>query len=228
MKRVAIILAAGVGNRFSTSVLKQFSNLNGKDLYLHSIEAFHEFDPELNIFLVLPEHKFGFIKWAERVLENLPEEIPITLVRGGVKRADSVNMALEYIEEESEVFIHDAARPCVSVDLIKKIHHEFEEKGNAVPYVKATDSIRIKQGDMVTSLDRDNVLNIQTPQVFKSKELKSAYETYFNNEALDDSEILSNSGIEINYVEGDRENIKVTYPFELEMAGVILSRRKNE
>ena len=135
---------------------------------------------------------------------------------------DSVKAGLQQVDDEAVVFVHDAARPCLEVELIKQLMQTFQEYGNAVPTVDLVDSLR-KSNGQESWVDRNDYQSVQTPQAFKAGFLKRALMTNNKIQALDDAQVMEMNGHKIHTVKGNHQNIKVTLPTDLKLAALILS-----
>ena len=213
-------MAAGLGRRFDDQVPKQFHLINGKPLIFYSLKAFFDFNPNIKIILVL--NKKWFTHWNEMCASS-KMNIPHLVVEGGESRSESVSKALNEVPDSSCVMIHDAARPCLKLDLIERLYKGFLENGNAVPSLPVTNAIRKVTAGKSEWLDRDLYHNIQTPQVFLSSDLKKALRENMAHDCFDESELMEKNGNPIFTVLGDPINIKVTYPLDIQLAGLILS-----
>ncbi|WP_316736961.1 2-C-methyl-D-erythritol 4-phosphate cytidylyltransferase [Pedobacter aquatilis] len=221
MKYFAIIVAGGSGNRMQTETPKQFLLLNNLPVLMHTIKAFasSEFQPKILVVLNQQQHSY----WAKLCREfnfNVPHEV----IAGGSERFHSVKNAIDTISEESVISIHDAVRPVISKKLIDKSFQYALEHGNVIAAIKPIDSIRKQTGENTEAVNRDDFFMIQTPQVFKSGIIKKAYNLPFTHHFTDDASVAEASGIKINLIEGERNNIKITYPADLEIAEWFLKK----
>ncbi|WP_316822717.1 2-C-methyl-D-erythritol 4-phosphate cytidylyltransferase [Pedobacter gandavensis] len=219
MKYYAIIVAGGSGSRMQSEIAKQFLLLDGKPILMHTLEAFanSELKPELLLVLNIHQHQY----WEE-LCKAHQFHIKHLVVNGGAQRFNSVKNGLKAIKGKGIVAIHDAVRPLVSPALILRSFKAAETNGNAVAGVKATDSVRsINSEGKTEALNRENLLMIQTPQTFRVEILRKAYQQAFRNEFTDDASVVEYSGYPIYVIEGDRENIKITYPEDLEIASIL-------
>ncbi|WP_449436309.1 2-C-methyl-D-erythritol 4-phosphate cytidylyltransferase [Pedobacter steynii] len=225
MKYYAILVAGGSGNRMQNAIAKQFLLLDGKPVLMHTLEAFHQCSLSPEILLVLNIHQHAY--WEE-LCSTYKCAIPHQVIKGGEQRFHSVKNGLKAIKGKGIVAVHDAVRPLISSELISKSFEIAEEKGNCVVGITPTDSIRRLTGNQKSeSLNRNEVALIQTPQTFNLDILRKSYEKPFRNEFTDDASVAEHSGFEINLIEGERENIKITYPEDLEIASVFLKNRKS-
>jgi 2-C-methyl-D-erythritol 4-phosphate cytidylyltransferase len=219
MKKFALIVAGGTGTRMNASVSKQFLMLGGKPVLMHTIEKFINYGSAIEIILVLPSDQFDY--WKE-LCSHYNFKIPHRLVAGGSVRFDSVKSGLSEISEEGLVAIHDGVRPLVSVETIDRCFKMAEEKGNALPVMPVIESVRMVEGSNNFPVDREKYVAVQTPQVFRVSEIKQVYDLGFDPSFTDDTMVLERLGIKINLVEGNRENIKITYKTDLIIAKALL------
>lgn len=223
MKYYAIIVAGGKGNRMQNTIAKQFLELDGKPILMHTLEAFHQcvLNPEIILVLNIHQHLF----WEE-LCELHKFKIPHQVIKGGQERFDSVKNGLKMIKGKGIVAIHDAVRPLVTAELILNSFQAAAENGNAVAAIQPVDSVRIKkEGFDSEALNRDELFLIQTPQTFQTEQLKKAYLQPYRNEFTDDASVVEKAGFPINLFPGDRSNIKITYEQDLEMASFLLNKK---
>jgi len=219
MKRYAIIVAGGTGSRMKGDVPKQFMLLDRTPIIQYSIEAFHEFDPEMVIILAIHSE---YIEMWEKLIVRYAIDIPCTIVKGGETRFDSVKNGLELITNTGFVAVHDAARPLVTLEFIAKQYAEAEQYGSALPGTLVTDTIRMIDGASSKQLDRTRLLAIQTPQVFKTDELIQAYTQEYNSIFTDDASVMEAAGYSLHITEGLKANFKITHPEDIAIAEVLL------
>ena len=212
MQLYVVIVAGGTGKRMGAEVPKQFLELAGRPVLMHTIERFKAFNEGIEIITVLPEDQLRH--WLE-LQEIHSFNIPQTLVKGGSARFYSVRNGLKFVNTPGLVAIHDGVRPFVSLDTIRRCFETAEEKGNAIPVVPATESLRFVTEEGNHPINRLQVRQIQTPQVFNAELLKKAYGQCYKPEFTDDATVLESYGEKINLVEGNRENIKITTPEDL-------------
>ena len=206
-----IIPAAGTSSRFGGFTSKQFSRLGDETVLEKSV----------NLFLEIPSIKEIVI--AVNQNENLIEsqsfyqDSRITIVSGGNTRSESVFNAMAEIDQSIEiVVIHDAARPWLKKthfqDLLSHLANDQSIEG-VFPVISATDSLRMKQGENVIPVERENFLHVQTPQIFYYDSLKLALDK-LQQEGLhmsDESQAMEHAGFKLLAATGDRSNIKITY-----------------
>jgi 2-C-methyl-D-erythritol 4-phosphate cytidylyltransferase len=212
MELYAIIVAGGSGKRMGAEIPKQFLELAGRPVLMHTLERFKLFNNTIEIITVLPENQLRF--WID-LQKKHSFTVPHTLVKGGSNRFFSVRNGLKFVNIPSMVAIHDGVRPFVSIDTIKRCFDTAEKLGNAIPTISPTESLRImtEQGNL--PVNRLNVKQIQTPQVFNAGLIKNAYLQEYSPEFTDDATVLERTGEKINLIEGNRENIKITNPEDL-------------
>jgi 2-C-methyl-D-erythritol 4-phosphate cytidylyltransferase len=221
MKKFAVIVAGGSGQRMGAAVPKQFLLLQNKPLLCYSIEAFlHAYD-EIEIILVLPQEHLT--KGEEMIYQYQYRKVK--LVPGGNTRFHSVQNGLKAVTETSVVFVHDGVRCMVSQQLIQRCYEQALKKGSSIPAVGATDSIRIDEGSTHHIIDRNKVRIIQTPQTFQSDILLRAYEQDYQPSFTDEAGVVEASGKEVFLIEGEYDNLKITRPIDLFLAEKILQSR---
>ena len=220
MNRYALIVAGGTGTRMGTDIPKQFLELAGKPVLMHSIERFRSYDETIRIIVVIPESQFVF--W-DSLKEKYSFSVSHTLVKGGSSRFFSVKNGLREVEDNSIVAIHDGVRPLVSTDTIERCFRTAMEFGNAIPVINSSDSVRMVTEHGNIPVNRHRLKIIQTPQVFNAGLIKKAYLREFSPEYTDDAMLLETTGEIIHLVEGNRENIKITNPEDLTIAGALFN-----
>jgi 2-C-methyl-D-erythritol 4-phosphate cytidylyltransferase len=221
MKLYAIIVAGGTGKRMGAEIPKQFLELGGRPLLMHTIERFREYNSSTEIITVLPEDQIRH--WIE-LQAKYSFTVPQTLVKGGSTRFQSVRNGLDFVETPGLVAIHDGVRPFVSMATIGRCFETAARLGNAIPAISPSDSLRLMTEDSSSALDRLKVRLIQTPQVFNTGLLKEAYKQDYRPEFTDDAMVVERTGVKINIVEGNRENIKITNPEDLLISSAFLSK----
>ncbi len=224
LKFYAIVLAGGVGNRFQSEIPKQFSLVAGKPLLMHTLSVFDRCPLELEIILVLEQR---YVSVWEKMVEHYNFAVPHTIVIGGEERFHSAKNALDIIPDDDQalVAIHDGVRPFVSQDVILQAYAKAKEYGAVVPVIPTIDPMRLYKEERSESLDRfydrSNIHIVQTPQVFNYKILKQAFDQGYHVTFRDDSVPVEHMGYPIHLVEGNRENIKITFPLDLTLAEAI-------
>lgn len=223
MDKYAIIVAGGSGTRMGPGIPKQFLSLQGKPVLWYSITAFLDAFSDMHVIIVLPEKH---LTKSASLLDMLPKSREITVITGGNTRFHSVQQGLANVPPGCMVFVHDGVRCLVTPSLIRRCYEVAADKGNAIPAVSATDSIRIENGSGNQMVEREKIKIIQTPQVFTSLHLKKAYLQEYKDLFTDDASVVESLGQRINLVEGDIFNIKITRPIDLLIAAQILSERE--
>ena len=221
-KEYALIVAGGKGTRIKSEVSKQFIELNGKPIILHTIEAFLKYSSDLSIILVLPKEDF---KTWEVICEKFNFNKTIILQKGGDTRFQSVKNGLDKIDGEGLVAIHDGVRPLVSADLIGASFRLAAVHGSAVAAVRLKESIRMTDQDNTKAVDRSKFRIIQTPQTFELQLIKKAYQIKEDQNLTDDASVAEKSGHVISLFEGSYENIKITTAEDLIVAEALMKSR---
>lgn len=214
-----IIVAGGSGKRMASEIPKQFLLLDNKPILFYSLEAFHAFNPSIHIVLVLPESN---IKLWKSLCKEYDFYIKHEIVKGGKTRFGSVKNGLEKIQD-GWVAIHDGARPIISKENISALFMDAQTYGNAVPTTPINESVRIFADDENEIMDRSILCIIQTPQIFKSTDLKRAYKQIFEDRFTDDASVVETLGVKIHLSKGDSKNIKITQAADLKIAAALLS-----
>jgi 2-C-methyl-D-erythritol 4-phosphate cytidylyltransferase len=221
MKRYAIIVAGGSGSRMNADIPKQFILLKGLPILMHTINRFYNFNSSIHIILVLPQSHIA--NW-EKLCKEHNFTLKHQIVSGGETRFHSVKNGLDAITETNVVVgIHDGVRPFVSNETLSSCFGGAEKSGNAVPSVAVSDSMRMVENAENSYLDRNQVKIIQTPQCFQIALLKKAFLQNYSPSFTDDATVVEAIGEKVNLVEGNSSNIKITTPYDLKIAEVILS-----
>jgi len=219
MNFYVVIVAGGSGKRMGAEIPKQFLELAGRPVLMHTIERFKSFNQEIEIITVLPENQLRF--WIE-LQKKHSFSILHTLVKGGSNRFYSVRNGLKFVNSPGLVAIHDGVMPFVSLDTIRRCFDTAEKLGNAIPAISPTESLRIMTPQGSLPVSRLTVKQIQTPQVFNAGLIKKAYLQDYNQDFTDDATVLEKTGERINLIEGNRENIKITNPEDLLISTALL------
>jgi len=213
---IVIIVAGGSGSRFKSDIPKQFIELHGKPILMHSIEAFYKFENNIEIVLVLPEQQIRF--WNS-LCKKHDFDINHRIVFGGKTRFESVKNGLAGVNTMSkQIAVHDGVRPLVSQNTIARCFTESKAHGNAIPVTLPVDSIRQVTENGNKFVNRSKLRLIQTPQVFEASLLKKAYEQNYQESFTDDASVVEGIGEKINLMEGNQENIKITNNIDLLIA----------
>ena len=225
-KKYLVVTAGGSGSRMGADVPKQFLPLQGKAILQRTMERFLEACPGIRILTVLPKDHFGTWK-AYCAAHNF--NVPQTLVAGGITRFHSVRNALAKIPDGALVAVHDGVRPFVSKELIERMFSRMEVCRALIPVLPVTDTLKVLDRDRETGflrsagerLDRSRVFGAQTPQIFRSEDLKAAYAEAYDPLFTDDASVAENIKIPLSFIEGERFNIKITTPEDLVLAEAI-------
>ncbi len=217
-----IIVAGGSGTRMQSDVPKQFIELNGLPVIMHTIKRFDKSISEKKEFIiVLPENQVDY--WEGLCIKhqfNIAHQIAL----GGKERFHSVKNGLKKISPNSKIVaVHDAVRPFVSEKVIHSIIQEIQTKQAVIPVYPVNESIRKRMENGTTkAVNRNDYVLVQTPQCFQTEIIKNAYLQDYSAEFTDDASVVESSGVIIHTVEGNRENIKLTTPFDLQLAKCLL------
>jgi 2-C-methyl-D-erythritol 4-phosphate cytidylyltransferase len=217
MKNAAIIVAAGAGKRFGSRVSKQFLNLNGRPVFLWSVEAFASIKSFKQIIVVVPSDMVKPL--------SLKYKIGFVCAVGGNRRFDSVKNGLTLIGDDIDfIAVHDAVRPLISKKDILSVLEKAVKTEAAVAVEKARDTVKLVSGGgyILKTLDRTILRNAQTPQIFKTELLKRAYSEKIPAGTTDDSQLIENLKIKVSAVETKFPNFKITTKQDFELAEKIL------
>jgi 2-C-methyl-D-erythritol 4-phosphate cytidylyltransferase len=221
-KKIAIIVAGGTGQRMGSVVPKQFLEIQGKPILLHTIDQFVAAFSDIQLVVVLPE---AYIQEGQALLSKNGFTKNIVFVPGGDTRFQSVKNGLAQVKESAIVFVHDAVRCLLTPALIQRCYQQALENGSAIPAVSSTDTVRLMKGDKNELFNRENVMLIQTPQTFQSDLLLAAFNQDYIASFTDEANVVEASGKPVSIVDGEFENIKITRPLDLAIAEYILAKR---
>jgi len=219
-----IIAAAGSGTRFqSGNQKKTYALLGGKPLWLHSVERFANRDDVNQILVVVSPDD---VDWFSDTYSELLAKHNVQVIAGGSERFQSVENAIKHVAEESDfIAVHDAARPCMSDALLERIFATAREHGNAVPAVpvsstlkRSSDGIRVEE-----TVDRSSLYQSQTPQVFRSADLRSAVQNRGDLQPTDEAQLMELLGHPVHLAEGCVLNRKVTTQQDMQFAAAAMS-----
>ena len=209
------MVAGGSGSRMKSEIPKQFLELNDRPIAMRTIERFAHADDEIQFILVLPKAQFAF--W-EQLVEEYRFEIPVQLVEGGEQRYHSVGNGLKYVPSGSLVAIHDAVRPLVSTEVIRNGFLELDKWTGVIPVVPIVESLRKKTPEGHQAVFREDYVIVQTPQFFRTDAIAPLYRQNYDPSFTDDATVAEKGGLSIGLIEGNRENIKITTPADLQIA----------
>ena len=202
------------------SIPKQFLILQGKPVLFYTINSFLQAYHDLQIILVLPEE---YIAAGQEIIDAFFDYSRIQISVGGRTRFHSVQNGLQLVNEESIVFVHDAVRCLVSVDLIHRCYDAAIENGSAIPVIGSKDSVRLITAEDNEALERSAVKLVQTPQTFHSKILLPAYQIDYKDKFTDEASVVEAFGLKVKLVTGEENNFKITIPVDLIIAEHLLS-----
>lgn len=216
MKRYVILVAGGKGERMGTALPKQFLPLgDGRPVLMHTLDAFLAVSRDIVPVLVLPGHQHEAWKTYCDTFHYTPYCL---LACGGETRFHSVMNGLACIDGDGLVAVHDGVRPFVSAQVIERCYAVAQEQGTAVPVIPVVETVRQLTDEGSHTVDRNIFRLVQTPQVFTLSLLRKAYEQPYSPFFTDDASVVEGMGVSVTLVEGNRENIKITTPFDLMIA----------
>jgi len=219
MNQYVLIVAAGTGKRMGSEIPKQFLEVAGKPVLMHTIGRFLAYNESIEIIVVLPEKQISYWTGLQKKYSFI---IPHRIVKGGEKRFYSVRNGLASLGVRGLVAIHDGVRPLVSTNTIRRCFEAAAKHGSAIPVISPADSLRIVTDQGSVSVNRNHVKLVQTPQVFDTELIRKAYLQDYTSEFTDDATVLETAGEMVFLVEGNRENIKITSPEDLLIAEAFL------
>ena len=221
-KKYLIVTAGGSGTRMGGTVPKQFLELGGKPILRLTLEKFLEAVPDLHVITVLPEaHVSTWRQYCQKANFACPQR----LVKGGFTRFHSVKNALEFVPDGVLVAVQDGVRPLLSIDKIRELFTAAQRVPALIPVLPVTDTLKVLQkgadGILRSTgepIDRSRIWGAQTPQIFHSEDLKAAYSQGYDTLFTDDASVAEKYGIPLTFAEGERYNIKITTPSDLDIA----------
>ena len=216
-----IIVAGGKGLRMGSDTPKQFLPIGGKPVLMRTLERFREYSPTLQIILVLPQAQQDF--WHQ-LCQEYHFDVDYTLANGGQTRFHSVQNGLAKIPDDAEgvVGVHDGVRPFPSIDVIRNCYETARSAKAVIPVIPIVETVRHLQGGHSITVPRDDYRLVQTPQTFDIQLLKAANRQPYNDGFTDDASVVEAFGFAITLVEGNRENIKITTPYDLKIAEMLV------
>ena len=228
-----VVMGAGSGIRMGAALPKQFLDLGGEPVLRRTIRTFLSAVPGIRVVTVLPADYLEY--WRNDCIAG-GFDGPQTLVKGGITRFHSVRNALSKVPEGAIVAIHDAVRPLVSVALVRSMFARMEE-GTCralIPVIPSVDTLKVldrtesPQGEGVftssdQTLDRTRVFGAQTPQLFRSEDIRAAYAQAYDTSFTDDASVAAKKGIPLSFCDGERNNFKLTSREDLALARLIIS-----
>jgi 2-C-methyl-D-erythritol 4-phosphate cytidylyltransferase len=211
-----VIVAGGKGTRMGMALPKQFLQLDDKPILFHTIAAFQRLLPDSIIHLVLPADD---ISKLQMVLQHFENRIELNVVVGGNTRYESVQNGLKNVPEDALVMVHDGVRPFINHELLERLIQTATMYGTAIPVLPVIESIRIRLDNQNSkAIDRNSLMIVQTPQVFKSEILLASMKGVYQEIFTDEATVVEQFGHKIHLVEGWRKNIKITTVEDWELA----------
>lgn len=227
-KKYLIVTAGGSGTRMGGTIPKQFLELGGVPILRMSVEKFLSAVPGIQVITVLPEAHVSY--WRQYCLAA-GFTCPQRLVKGGFTRFHSVKNALQYVPDGALVAVHDAVRPLISTRRLRELFEEASAVPALIPVIPLTDTLKVLQREAGAlrstgeQVDRSRIFGAQTPQIFYSEALKEAYERGFDPQFTDDASVAEHAGITLSFTEGEKTNLKITTPEDLQLAEALLQSR---
>ncbi|MCX7727919.1 MAG: 2-C-methyl-D-erythritol 4-phosphate cytidylyltransferase [Bacteroidia bacterium] len=224
-QQAVVIVAGGTGERSGQNIPKQFVHVLNKPVIVFSIEKFLEYDSNIELVVVCHEN---FVENCRQIFQVYFPNKNIPIIKGGITRFHSVKNGLEFLQQKKFsgiVAVHDAARPCVSVSLIKACFEFAQSNENAIPSISITESIRQVENGISKRVDRNQFKIIQTPQCADFSIIYNAFKQNYQDVFTDEANVLESFGETIHLIEGERNNIKITYPIDFILAEYILSQK---
>lgn len=218
-----IIVAGGKGLRMGGDLPKQFMPLHGKPVLMHTIERFRAYSDELKIILVLPHEQQDY--WRQ-ICQKHNFTIEHTVVDGGQTRFHSSQNGVAAVPDDATgvIGIHDGVRPFVSEETIARCFEAARQFGAALPVLPVTDTLRRVTDDGGYNVQRNDYRTVQTPQTFDAQLLKQAFKQPYSDNFTDDASVVEALGHKVTMVDGNRENIKLTTPFDLVVAETLIKK----
>ena len=218
MKKHIIIVAGGKGLRMGGDIPKQFLPVCGKPVLMRTMEAFHTYDAAIHIILVLPVSQQAY--WKE-LCQEYQFSLSHDIANGGDTRFHSVMNGLAMVEGNGLVGVHDGVRPFVSQEVIARCYEEAEACKAVIPVIDVVETVRHLTEEGSETVPRDRYKLVQTPQVFEVELLRRAYQQTYTDLFTDDASVVEALGEKVYLVKGNRENIKLTTPFDLKLAEIL-------
>ena len=220
-----IIVAGGKGLRMGSDIPKQFLPIGGKPVLMRTLERFREYSAELQIILVLPETQQDYWKG---LCNEYHFQVEYLLANGGQTRFHSVQNGLALVPDDAEgvVGVHDGVRPFPSVEVIRNCYETARTAKAVIPVIPVVETVRHLEGDSSVTVPRGDYRLVQTPQTFDIQLLKAANRQPYNDGFTDDASVVESYGHAITLVEGNRENIKITTPYDIVVAEAIITSKQ--
>ena len=218
--KYAVIVAGGSGQRMGAAIPKQFLEMKGRPILMHTVEAFYHFPDPIKIVLVLPEAYMG--KWKE-LCHHYGFKIPVILQPGGNTRFESVKNGLNIINGDGLVAIHDGVRPLADQKLIERSFQTALKYNSAVAAIPLKNSLREITETGSRAVDREQFRQVQTPQTFNLRLIKEAYRLVEDTHHTDDASVWEAAGHPVTLYDGSEKNLKITTIHDLVIAEMLWS-----
>lgn len=208
-----IVVAGGKGLRMGGDIPKQFQLVGGVPVLMRTLMRLHEAEPLAQLILVLPASQQNY--WKE-LCQQFDFALPCLLANGGETRFHSVKNGLDLIpaNEQGVVAVHDGVRPFVSVQVVQQCMEKAQHLSAVVPVIPVVETVRHLCEEGSVTVPRDEYKLVQTPQTFVISLLKQAYAQPYVDAFTDDASVVEAMGQKVHLIEGNRENIKITTPFD--------------
>ena len=216
-----IIVAGGKGLRMGGEVPKQFLPVGGRPILMRTLERFRAYSETLQIILVLPKDQHDY--WLQ-LCQEYDFQVDYQMTDGGTTRFHSVQCGLNLIPDDAEgvVGVHDGVRPFPNIEVIRNCYETAREKKAVIPVIPVVETVRHLSADKSQTVPRNDYRLVQTPQTFDIQLLKAANQQPYDDNFTDDASVVESYGHDITLVEGNRENIKITTPYDLKIAEVLI------
>lgn len=218
----AVIVAGGKGLRMGGDIPKQFLPIGGKPVLMRTLERFKEYSADLQIILVLPAEQHDY--W-EQLCKEYDFSVEHQVANGGQTRFHSVQNGLNMIPDDVQgvVGIHDGVRPFVSTEVIARCYETARTAKAVIPVMPVVETLRyIGEDGKGQNVYREHYKSVQTPQTFDIQLLKEANRQPYKESFTDDASVVEAMGQSVTMVEGNKENIKITTPFDMVIAEALL------
>ena len=204
-----------------SDIPKQFLPIGGKPVLMRTLERFRAYSSALHIILVLPEAQQDY--WRQ-LCEEYHFDVEHQIANGGQTRFHSVQNGLALVPDDAEgvVGVHDGVRPFPSIEVIRNCYETARTAKAVIPVIPVVETVRHLEGDKSVTVPRGDYRLVQTPQTFDIQLLKAANKQPYNDGFTDDASVVESYGHAITLVEGNHENIKITTPYDLKIAEVLI------
>jgi 2-C-methyl-D-erythritol 4-phosphate cytidylyltransferase len=214
MTTTFIVTAGGLGKRMGSDIPKQFIEIHGKPILMHTLLKLQAFNSQAQFILTLPSDWCAY--WVD-LQKKHDFTMDIRVVDGGKERFHSIKNALKFAEGEI-IAIHDGVRPLISHETLQGLMEGVAKHRAVIPVLGIKESVRLISENTSETINRDLLKIVQTPQVFTKELIQRAYECEFSNIFTDDASVVEKTGVSIHFVQGNEENIKITTPLDLQLA----------